>query len=121
MIVDARKIPKLFKHAGRAQVALHFEDGRRKTEGILSHKPQSRLRGDLAQQLALVLTPKNLIQVTPPFHQTSLRGVLAAGDCSSPMQTVNGALYSGTCTGAGAPGQLQYRLRHWASRPCSRS
>jgi len=47
------------------------------------------------------------ITVNPPFNQTSVKGVFAAGDCSSPMQTVTAALHSGTCTGGGAPLQIQ--------------
>ena len=107
MTVDSRKISKLVKGSENAQVVLHLEDGTSKIEAFLAHKPKTKLRGDLAQQLGLEMTPMNTIKVTPPFNQTSLRGVFAAGDCSSPMQTVTGALFSGTCTGGGAPLQLQ--------------
>lgn len=107
MTVDARKIAKLSKAPERAQVTLHFVDGTTKTEGFLAHKPSTKLRGDLATQLGLALTPMGTIVVSPPFNQTSLKGVFAAGDCSTPMQTVTAALHSGTCTGGGAPLQIQ--------------
>ncbi|ETS82431.1 hypothetical protein PFICI_04307 [Pestalotiopsis fici W106-1] len=107
MTVDTRKITKLVKAPERAQVTLHFASGESKTEGFLAHKPQTRLRGSLAKQLGLEMTPMGTIQVTPPFNQTSVKGVFAAGDCSSPMQTVTAALHSGTCTGGGAPLQIQ--------------
>ncbi|KAK3689457.1 hypothetical protein B0T22DRAFT_440937 [Podospora appendiculata] len=110
--VDARKISRLSEAPQRAQVTLHFDDGSFRTEAFLAHKPRSKLRGAgarLAQQLGLRLTPSpgNLIKVLPPFNQTSAKGVFAAGDCATPMQTVTAALHSGTCAGGGAPLQIQ--------------
>ncbi|KAK6214675.1 hypothetical protein LQW54_004183 [Pestalotiopsis sp. IQ-011] len=107
MTVDNRKITKLVKAPGRSQVTLHFADGGSKTEGFLAHKPKTKLRGTLAEQLGLEITPMNTIKVNPPFNQTSVKGIFAAGDCSTPMQTVTSALHSGTCTGGGAPLQIQ--------------
>lgn len=107
MIVDSRKISKLTKAPERAQITIHSGDGTRKTEAFLAHKPKTKLRGSLAQALGLEMTPMNTIRVNPPFNQTSLKGVFAAGDCSSPMQTVTGALSSGTCAGGGTPLQIQ--------------
>jgi gliotoxin/aspirochlorine biosynthesis thioredoxin reductase len=107
MKVDVRKISKIVKAPERAQVILHFDDGSRKTEAFLAHKPKTKLRGSLAAQLGLELTPMNTIKVNPPFNQTSVAGVFAAGDCSGPMQTVTAALNSGTATGGGAPLQIQ--------------
>lgn len=107
MSVDTRKITKLVKAPNRAEVTLHFENGTETTEGFLAHKPKSKLRGDLAEQLGLEMTPKAIIQVNPPFNQTSVKGVFAAGDCCNMMPTVTAALYSGTAAGGGAPLQLQ--------------
>jgi thioredoxin reductase len=107
MSVDARKITQLVKGPERSQVILHFEDGTTTTEAFLAHKPKTKLRGDLAEQLGVELTPMNTVKVSPPFNQTSVKGVFAAGDCTSPMQTVTAALHSGTCTGGGAPLQIQ--------------
>ncbi|ROW17441.1 hypothetical protein VPNG_00942 [Cytospora leucostoma] len=107
MKVDPRKITELVKAPERARITLQLEDGTTATEGFLAHKPRTRLRGDLAQQLGLELTPMSTIKVNPPFNQTSVKGVFAAGDCASPMQTVTAALHSGTCTGGGAPLQIQ--------------
>ena len=47
------------------------------------------------------------IKVNPPFFQTSVKGVFAAGDSVSPMKIVAQALFSGAAVGAGAPSQLQ--------------
>jgi thioredoxin reductase len=107
MKTDAREITKLEKAPERSQITLHFKDGTNATEAFLAHKPKFRLRGDLAQQLGVELAPPGTIKVTPPFNQTSVRGVFAAGDCSSPMQIVTAALSSGSFVGAAAPAQLQ--------------
>ncbi|KAF7918544.1 uncharacterized protein EAE98_009787 [Botrytis deweyae] len=107
MKVDSRPIKKLTKGSERAEVIIHFEDGTTKVEGYLVHKPKTVLRGDLAQQLGLDLTPQNTIKVNPPFNQTSVKGVFAAGDAANPMQTVTQAIFSGTVCGGGAPLQLQ--------------
>lgn len=107
MTVDARRITKLVKSPLRSCVTIYFDDGTSRTEAFLAHKPSTKLRGSLAQQLGVELTPFGTIKVEGPFNQTSLRGVFAAGDCSTFMQTVTAALYSGTCAGGGAPSQLQ--------------
>lgn len=107
MTVEGKKIKKLSKGPDRAQMVIEFDDGTSKNEAFLAHKPTTKLRGSLAQQLGLPLTPMGTIKVNPPFSQTDLKGVFAAGDCASPMQTITGALYSGTCTGGGAPLQIQ--------------
>ncbi|RWA06389.1 hypothetical protein EKO27_g8723 [Xylaria grammica] len=110
MMVNSKKITKLVKAPERARVVLELEDGTAATEGFLAHKPKTKLRGNLAEQLGLEMTPMNTVKVNPPFNQTSLKGVFAAGDCASPMQTVTGALNGGTCTGGGAPLQIQAEL-----------
>lgn len=107
MTIDSKKVEKLVKGPKRSQIVLHFEDGTSKTEAFLAHKPKTKLRGSLHQQLGLEMAPQGNIEVNPPFNQTTLKGVFAAGDCSSPMQTVTAALHSGTCTGGGAPLQIQ--------------
>ncbi|KAH8687709.1 hypothetical protein BGZ60DRAFT_522359 [Tricladium varicosporioides] len=107
MKADPRNISKLTKGPNSSEVVIHFEDGTTKTEGFLSHKPKSKLRGDLANQLGLEINDKGVIQVYPPFNETSVSGVFACGDCAAPMQTVTQAIYSGTLCGAGAPLQLQ--------------
>jgi thioredoxin reductase len=115
MKVDARKIIRLEKSPVRAEVTLHFDDEQSKTEGFLFGKPPTKLRGDLHKQLGLALTPKGTILVNPPFNQTSLEGIFAAGDCASLMQTVTTAQASGTNAGAGAPLQLQAEM--WGQAP----
>ncbi|KAI1824920.1 FAD/NAD(P)-binding domain-containing protein [Xylaria intraflava] len=107
MTVNSKKIKGFVKAPERARVTIEFEDGTSITEGFMSHKPKTRLRGNLAEQLGLEMAPPGVIKVNPPFNQTSLKGVFAAGDCASPMQTLTAALHSGTCAGGGAPSQIQ--------------
>jgi thioredoxin reductase len=115
MKVDPRKVVKLEKAPSRSEIVLHFEDGLRTTEGFLAHKPQSKLRGNLHEQLNLALGPKGTVLANPPFNQSSLKGAFVAGDVSSPMQTATTALASGTSTGAGAPLQIQAEM--WNQKP----
>ncbi|CAE7193010.1 hypothetical protein CFE70_007109 [Pyrenophora teres f. teres 0-1] len=112
MHADARKILKLEKAPDRASVTLHFADDTIATEAFLVHKPKFRLKGDLAAQLGLEMTSPQgtCIKVFPPFNQTSVKGVFAAGDCAGNIQTVTAAMHSGTCTGGGAPLQVQAEL-----------
>ncbi|KAL1848933.1 hypothetical protein Daus18300_013442 [Diaporthe australafricana] len=107
MTINSKTIKKLVKGPDRSQIELQLDDGTSNLEAFLAHKPKTQLRGSLAQQLGLELAPKGTIKVDPPFNQTTLKGVFAAGDCSSPMQTVTAAFHSGTCTGGGALLQIQ--------------
>jgi thioredoxin reductase len=110
MAVDSRKITKIEKGQQRSQVILRLEDGSETTEAFLAHKPKFRLRGNLAEQLGCELTPMGTIKVSPPFNQTSVKGVFAAGDCANPMHTITQALFSGTAVGGGAPLQMQAEM-----------
>jgi thioredoxin reductase len=79
--------------------ALRFESGERhELTAIFSHVP-NRQHTDLADQLGCTLTDTGLIQVSP-FGQTSVPGVYAAGDCSSPMRQIAAAVASGSMAGA---------------------
>lgn len=107
MTINSKKVTQLVKAPERARITLNFEDGTSITEAFLAHKPKTKLRGNLALQLGCALSPMHTVVVNPPFNQTSVKGVFAAGDCSTPMHTVTAALHSGTCTGGGAPLQIQ--------------
>ena len=110
MEVEPRHIAHLEKSAVGAEVIVHLIDGTCRTEGFMSHKPTTVLRGNLYQQLGLALTPKGVLQVNA-LGQTSLSGVFAAGDIAQPFtQAVGTAIASGTAAGAGAPLQIQAEL-----------
>ncbi|KAI2469307.1 FAD/NAD(P)-binding domain-containing protein [Annulohypoxylon bovei var. microspora] len=115
MTVEPRKIIKLVKEPEGSKVTLHFEDGSSKTEAFVAHKPKPALRGNLHKQLGMDISPAGTIVVNPPFNQTGIQGVFAAGDCASPMHTVTHALHSGTCAGVSAPLQVQAEIWHQKS------
>ncbi|KAF7922317.1 uncharacterized protein EAE97_011059 [Botrytis byssoidea] len=77
------------------------------THAFLLHKPVTEQANNLARQLGIELTEQGDIKVTAPFNETSVRGVFATGDCASMLKNVVGAMYSGTCAGAGVGSQIQ--------------
>lgn len=105
--INARKIVRMVKASERARVELHFEDGTAKTEAFLAHRPHIKLRSALAEQLGVELLSTGTIKVSPPFNQTSVKGVFAAGDCASVMHNVTTATQAGVAAGCGAPLQIQ--------------
>lgn len=108
MTIDERKIVRMVKGQERAQVDVHFEDGTVTTEAFLAHSSHFKLRGTLAEQLGVeLLSTGGTIKVSPPFNQTSVKGVFAAGDCMSVMQNVTTATQSGVAAGVGASLQIQ--------------
>lgn len=82
-----RVIRRLEKGPKRAEVIVHFQDGSQEKEGFLGHKPKCQLKGPFAQPLGLDVTPMGDIKTGPPFLQTSVRGVFAALDDSSPIKS----------------------------------
>ena len=105
--VDARTIRRLVKGPNLADITLEFSDGSKKTEAFLAHNPNTYVKGPFVNQLGLDLTPEGNIAAPAPFHQTSIRGVFAAGDCVTPYKVVPGAISSGCNAGVGAATQLQ--------------
>ncbi|KAI2758338.1 hypothetical protein DTO006G1_6854 [Penicillium roqueforti] len=101
MKVDSRKIKSLSKQAEKASILLEFEDGSSVTEGFLAHTPDTKPRGSFAEQLGLELTPSGDIKIAPPFYQTTVKGVFAAGDNCGLMKNVPHAIFSGSLAGMG--------------------
>lgn len=102
--------PRVVKHLVRADgdsVTLEFEDGTSKKEKFLVHQPLTVPSGPFAQQLGLATSPMGDIQAEAPFHQTSVRGVFAAGDCITPYKVIPGAISSGCIAAVGVSTQLQ--------------
>lgn len=113
--VDSRQIQRLEKSWDRAKVVIHFQDGSTVTEAFLAHRPGTKLRGSLTEQLGCNLAPHGGILVTPPYNKTSIHGVFAAGDVTSPMRIVTNAMFTGTTAAAGALSQLQAEKHGHAS------
>ncbi|KAI0107211.1 putative thioredoxin reductase glit-like protein [Nemania sp. FL0031] len=107
IVADARPIARLVKESEGTDVTIHFSDGSSAREVFLVHRPKTELNGPFAQQLALELTPQGDIQTTPPFGETSVPGVFAAGDCVSMGKIVANAISTGAFTGAGVAAKLQ--------------
>lgn len=106
--VDSRRIKGLAKSAGSSQaVTVEFEDGTTKEEKFLVGQPLTVPGGPFVQQLGLATTPMGDIQADAPFHQTSVRGVFAAGDCITPYKVIPGAMSSGCNAAVGVSTQLQ--------------
>ncbi|RPD50386.1 NAD(P)/FAD-dependent oxidoreductase [Hymenobacter sediminis] len=78
---------------------LHLAEGRRLPLTALYARVPFVLPGTLAQQLGCELTEQGLIRVNE-FGQTSVPGVSAAGDNSSPMRQLAQAAANGSKAGA---------------------
>ncbi|OBT38622.1 hypothetical protein VE00_10790 [Pseudogymnoascus sp. WSF 3629] len=109
--VDNRRITRLQKGPIKSELIMHFADGKQKTEGFLVHKPKSEINGPFAQQLSLELTEQGDIKTTQPFHESSIHGVFAIGDCATPMKAVGIAMSMGGLGAGGLATQLQSEPR----------
>ena len=105
--VDSRKIVRLVKGPEGGEVEVHLEDGKKKLQGFLAHKPKGELNRPLAGQLGLELTLQGDIKTNPPFNETSVQGVFTGGDAASPMKAATLALSSGGLVAAGVAAQLE--------------
>jgi pyruvate/2-oxoglutarate dehydrogenase complex dihydrolipoamide dehydrogenase (E3) component len=108
--VDDRKIKALHQGQGGAEVIIELEDGTRKTEGFVVHRPDTKLDMKLIDQLGLKVSERGDIEVMPPFCQTSVPGVYAAGDCASPMKIIPNAMAMGAYAGCGLARELPNRV-----------
>lgn len=117
--VEARKIKRIVADAADAAggedgegvrgdwVRVEFEDGTSRKEKFLVNQPLTVPGGPFVGQLGLTTSPLGDILAEPPFHQTSVRGVFAAGDCMTPNKVVPTAIASGSNAAVGASTQLQ--------------
>jgi gliotoxin/aspirochlorine biosynthesis thioredoxin reductase len=85
---------------------VHLEDGSDETVSFLVHRPKTVLSGDFASQLGVELTEAGDIKTSPPFYETSVKGVFAAGDCAVPLKQVVWAISTGVSTGSGVNFQV---------------
>ncbi|KAL1979389.1 hypothetical protein VTN96DRAFT_6078 [Rasamsonia emersonii] len=112
--VDNRAISRLsLVETGEEPTAikLEFADGTTTTETFLVHNPLTQVKGPFASQLGVEFSPSPIpgtgdIAANPPFHQTSVRGVFAAGDCITPYKVIAGAISSGCNAAVAASAQL---------------
>ncbi|KAM0813976.1 putative FAD/NAD(P)-binding domain-containing protein [Seiridium cardinale] len=104
--VESRAIKRLVGNAASNAVTVEFADGSSKEEKFLAHNPQTKVQGPFVAQLGITLTQTGDIQADAPMHQTSVRGVFAAGDCITPYKVVPGAISSGCNAAVAASAQL---------------
>lgn len=113
-IVEPRVVRRLTR-SEQDSVTVEFEDGSSKKEKFLVHQPLTVPSGPFVQQLGLKTTPMGDIQAEAPFHQTSERGVFAAGDCMTMYKVIPGAISSGCNAAVGASTQLQSEMHGFPS------
>ncbi|KAK5994351.1 Thioredoxin reductase gliT [Cladobotryum mycophilum] len=105
--VESREILRLVDNPQASSVTVEFTDGSKKEEKFLVHNPLTTVKGPFVGQLGLATTPMGDIQADAPFHQTSIRGVFAAGDCITPYKVIPGAISSGCNAAVAVSAQLQ--------------
>jgi gliotoxin/aspirochlorine biosynthesis thioredoxin reductase len=106
MNIDNRKIVKIRTNHGSSGVFLDLEDGQSQQVAFLVHKPDMILAPELVTDLGLETSPGMGIKVRPPFNETSVDGVFAAGDCCSMMRIIPNAWNMGASAGCGLAKQL---------------
>ncbi|GAB2468739.1 thioredoxin reductase [Hymenobacter qilianensis] len=87
------------EHQNGLMQAIHLQDGSRVPLTAVFARVPFRQHSDLAEQLGCELTATGLIAVAE-FGQTSVPGVYAAGDNSSPMRQLTMASASGVKAGS---------------------
>ena len=107
---DHRKLLAKHKVAVREEKIARFEGRSGQLENIVFEKgkklhrrgilirPKQRLRSNLAERLGCELNEYDLVKVDK-FNETSVKGVYAAGDITSPMQSI--AAGQGSLVGGG--------------------
>ncbi|KAI0198295.1 FAD/NAD(P)-binding domain-containing protein [Astrocystis sublimbata] len=105
--IESRQIKRLVDNASAGSVTVEFIDGTTKEEKFLVHNPLTSVQGPFVDQLGISLSPMGDINADAPAHQTSVRGVFAAGDCITPYKVIPGAISSGCNAAVAASTQLQ--------------
>jgi len=104
--IESKKIAKLVKGSRKAEVEVVMEDGTRRLEGFVAHKPKGEPRGPWVKQLGLETTEQGDIKVNFPFNETSVSGVFAGGDCAQMMKAVTTGIAMGGACAAGAASSI---------------
>lgn len=114
--IETRKIRRIFEkqqqnggheYKDSATVVVEFEDGASREEKFLVHNPQVTPQGGFVEQLGLGVTPGGDIQADGPFWATTVPGVYAVGDCSTPYKVIPSAISSGCNAAVAAAAEIQ--------------
>ena len=104
-IMPYKKIIKVSKDRS-SDVVIHLSDGSQHRVEWIIYKPKTVFSTpELVSQLGIELNPMGDIKVNP-FHETSVTGVFAAGDCVNMLKHVPGAVNEGFLAGMGTHLQL---------------
>ncbi|RBR26942.1 uncharacterized protein FIESC28_00210 [Fusarium coffeatum] len=104
--IDSWPIQSFTKSDAESSVTVEFEDGSKTSYGFIAHKPRSFIIGPFVDQLDLEMTSGGRILVEGDYHETSVRGVFAAGSCASVVDSEAVALSTGIMAGVGANFQI---------------
>ncbi|KAI0178721.1 hypothetical protein GGR52DRAFT_267763 [Hypoxylon sp. FL1284] len=105
--VETRQIKRLVSNDKANSVTVEFVDGSSREEKFLVHNPQTSPQGPFVDQLGLATTPLGDIRAEGPFFQTSVPGIFAVGDCSTPYKVIPSAVRSGCNAAVMASSELQ--------------
>lgn len=100
ILVREEKITRLEGNDGRLETIVFDTNEKIARRGILI-RPQQTLRSNLAEKLGCELNDFSLIKTTNLFNETSVKGVYAAGDITSPMQAIAAAVFQGSAAASG--------------------
>ncbi|KAI0145337.1 hypothetical protein GGR57DRAFT_480467 [Xylariaceae sp. FL1272] len=104
--IESRKIKRLSESSDTAIVEL--DDNTQIEEKFLVHHPLTVVQGPLVEQLGIELTAEGNIKAdASAFHQTSVPGVFAAGDCMTPYKVIPGSISTGCNAAVAISSQLQ--------------
>ncbi|KAI0871563.1 FAD/NAD(P)-binding domain-containing protein [Hypoxylon argillaceum] len=108
--IENRKIKGFAKDPnvlGQAGVLVTLEDGTVNSESFVAHAPNVELNGSFVKDLGVDVAPQGHINTLPPFFNTNVPGVFAAGDCATLLKSVPTATMMGSFVAAGLAHALQ--------------
>ncbi|KAI0106169.1 FAD/NAD(P)-binding domain-containing protein [Nemania sp. FL0031] len=108
--IENRKIKSFTKDPdvqGEVGILVTLEDGTVNREGFVAHVPNVELNGSFAKDLGVDIAPQGHINALPPFFNTNVPGVFAAGDCATVLKSVPTATMMGSFVAAGLAHALQ--------------
>lgn len=100
ILVREEKIIRLEGNNGQLENIV-FETNEKIARRGMPIRLQHTLRSNLAEKLGCELNEFNLIKTTNVFNETSVKGVYAAGDITSPLQAIAAAVFQGSVAASG--------------------
>ncbi|QPC59320.1 hypothetical protein HYE67_001551 [Fusarium culmorum] len=103
--INSKAVKHLLK-AGPESIIVEFADGTKAMYGFIAHKTRSDIKGSFTRELDLEMTAQGRILVEGDFHETSIRGVFAAGSCASIINDEAREINSGMAASMGVNLQI---------------